>query len=692
MADRDTCFPQQDQSPEVPRRSIHRTPLSSLDDGDRDECTAPDTTLTVSAPGPPTAPQLPVELLEYILLTLPRTDLQPTTLAVIKALSSSPLSSSLLLRHLRITRQGQAAECLVKLRQQPRWPALVRTVVVECWRDDPQLIINLVAALPVITSLRMTIGPLFAPDHLEEMLERPTFRASIQQMWLRFNPYVLERSYYSFLKGAYFDTAPLAIAQWPIEAAPHLRCLAYAQDLLPSHGIERQATPAFGLQTLADSFDEAGSDNLAGPSSSTPKPQTKLPDTSAPRLAKRLEAEKADFAQPIVFHRLYCITALATSPAGSQLTHLVLRLPRRNVLSSLTAYPVWPSPRPFASLVSLDLSTTHIIADQRLPLLLRLHPNLRHLTLDRCSGLIGNRESDQPAAINTLKCLGHTCASVGKTRADEALRQWRKLVRDRSEVAAPGSAPASSSATASRRLRRGSMLSPQHTPAQPFPASSHVVIRDLLIVAPPPRLESLGLGLFDLEAQLVPLWREAFAEGYVKAMERCIAKLREQIARWEAWNEADKLRDGTRRMIAFKDSIDLGPPWSDGAGSEPVHRLNGMAHQQEFEDDPSFTSFLCTNGMVVVDASWARSVLSAYLSKVGGFILCLTPDCSSARGVAHLSLASNGAEDRKERERIEKMNWERERVDRRAWRRPAKEHAVGCAHMQSRVAWEDEED
>ncbi|SCZ99070.1 BZ3500_MvSof-1268-A1-R1_Chr7-1g09382 [Microbotryum saponariae] len=655
------------------------------------------------------APQLPVELLEYILLMLSRTDLQPTTLAVIKAcFRMSLLSSALLLRHLRITRPGQAAQCLAKLRQQPRWPALVRTAVVECWsfhcmeylsdricyrnRDDPQLIINLVAALPVLTSLRMTIGPMFAPDHLEEMLERPTFRASIQQLWLRFNPYVLERSYYSFLKvrclpsrtgskGAYFDTAPLAIAQWPVEAAPHLRCLAYAQDLLPSHGIVRRPTPAFGLQELTDSLDEFGAEPPATSASLTPdKPPIQLPDTSGPRLAKRLEAEKADFAQPIVFHRLYCITALATSPIGSQLTHLVLRLPRRNVLLSLTAYIVWPPPRPFASLLSIDLSTTHIVADQRLPLFLRLHPNLRHLTLDRCSGLIGDREADQPAAINTLKWLGHTCASIGKTRADEALRQWRKLVRDRSEVAAPGSGSATSSAAPMRRLRPGSMLSLQHAPAQPSPAPSHAVVRDLLIVAPPPRLESLGLGLFDLAAQLVPLWRENFAEGYVEAMDRCIAKLREQIARWEAWNEADKLRDGTRRMIAFKEEL----PSFDANGP----RLG----QQDFDEDPLFSSFLSTNGMIVVDASWARSVLSTYLSKLGGFILCLTPDCSSARGVAHLSLAWNGAQDRQERERNEKMNWERERIDRRAWRRPAEEHEVGCAHVQSRVAWEEEED
>jgi hypothetical protein len=67
-------------------------------------------------------------------------------------------------------------------------------------RDDPQLIINLLASFPSLTSLRLTVGPLFAPEHLDELFEAPKWQSSIQSMWLRFNPYVMERSYYTFLK------------------------------------------------------------------------------------------------------------------------------------------------------------------------------------------------------------------------------------------------------------------------------------------------------------------------------------------------------------------------------------------------------------------------------------------------------------------------------------------------------------
>lgn len=54
-----------------------------------------------------------------------------------------------------------------------------------------------------MTSLRITIGPLFQPEHLEELLEAPAWRETVEQVWLRFNPYVMERSYYTFLKVSF---------------------------------------------------------------------------------------------------------------------------------------------------------------------------------------------------------------------------------------------------------------------------------------------------------------------------------------------------------------------------------------------------------------------------------------------------------------------------------------------------------
>lgn len=46
----------------------------------------------------------------------------------------------------------------------------------------------------------MTVGPLFAPENVEELLVNAEWKGSIESLKMRFNPYVMERSYYTFLK------------------------------------------------------------------------------------------------------------------------------------------------------------------------------------------------------------------------------------------------------------------------------------------------------------------------------------------------------------------------------------------------------------------------------------------------------------------------------------------------------------
>lgn len=67
-------------------------------------------------------------------------------------------------------------------------------------RDDAQLLINLLGTFSGLRELRMAVGPLFAPEHLEELLDEPRWKRSIEGLSFRFNPYVSERSYYTFLK------------------------------------------------------------------------------------------------------------------------------------------------------------------------------------------------------------------------------------------------------------------------------------------------------------------------------------------------------------------------------------------------------------------------------------------------------------------------------------------------------------
>ena len=80
--------------------------------------------------------------------------------------------------------------------------ALTDPIANDAYRDDPQLIVNLVHALPKVHSLSLTVGPLCAPEHVDhnDLLDRPAWQSHIQQLAFRFNPYVSERSYYTFLK------------------------------------------------------------------------------------------------------------------------------------------------------------------------------------------------------------------------------------------------------------------------------------------------------------------------------------------------------------------------------------------------------------------------------------------------------------------------------------------------------------
>lgn len=59
---------------------------------------------------------LPPELWDYVLTFLPADDLQRTSLSLTRALPSAEVSTSLLWRNLRLTREGQAWQAIHKLR------------------------------------------------------------------------------------------------------------------------------------------------------------------------------------------------------------------------------------------------------------------------------------------------------------------------------------------------------------------------------------------------------------------------------------------------------------------------------------------------------------------------------------------------------------------------------------------------
>lgn len=69
-------------------------------------------------------------------------------------------------------------------------------------------------------------------------------------------------------------------------------------------------------------------------------------------------------------------------------------------------------PIPFPALRHLDLSTTHVADDLRVPIMLKMYTKLETLVLDRCEGLVSRDAVEEPTALATLRWLG-ACATFG---------------------------------------------------------------------------------------------------------------------------------------------------------------------------------------------------------------------------------------------------------------------------------------
>lgn len=149
---------------------------------------------------------LPAELWDHVLALLPPHDQQHTALALSRALPRADPSPTSLLRHIRITRPRQALQAAQALRKPLKDSAkAIRTVTVEVWRDDQQLVVNLLLAIPRPTSVSLTVGPLAAPEHLEDLVDPASIHRSgrwrhLEQLSFRFNPYSVQKSYHTFLK------------------------------------------------------------------------------------------------------------------------------------------------------------------------------------------------------------------------------------------------------------------------------------------------------------------------------------------------------------------------------------------------------------------------------------------------------------------------------------------------------------
>lgn len=131
--------------------------------------------------------ELPPEIYEGILAYIPRQDeRQRTTLSLTRAIPHSPVPLRHLFERIRLKSAENVVQLYRRLRgclEEPRW---VGEFSLETWSVDADVVVNLVALLPQLSRITLFIGPNFAPEHLEEMLERP--REGLSYISLRFRP------------------------------------------------------------------------------------------------------------------------------------------------------------------------------------------------------------------------------------------------------------------------------------------------------------------------------------------------------------------------------------------------------------------------------------------------------------------------------------------------------------------------
>lgn len=150
-----------------------------------------------------------------------------------------------------------------------------------------------------------------------------------------------------------------------------------------------------------------------------------------PYLDEKLQSSRPRvFAQPIVLYNANCLTALSLAPVARTISHLRLRIPQRDICSSLTL-----DANQFPALTFLDLSTTNLRLQTNLPQILRCYPALEHLVLDYVN-LFGFLGRDRDKGRECCHDLGKMIVMAGLARSKETERElakWEEDERKRAE-------------------------------------------------------------------------------------------------------------------------------------------------------------------------------------------------------------------------------------------------------------------
>ncbi|CAL1694048.1 unnamed protein product [Somion occarium] len=344
---------------------------------------------------------LPPEIYSAILSHVSFPLLQTTTLAFSCALPRSPIPQYHVFQYVRLTHPEQIIQLYQRLRKDRNLITNIDAFSLETWTADADVVVNLMNLLSSgrIKELRMFVGPNFAPEHLEDIFEKPWH--GLQFLSLRFRPYVQRATYYQFLKGAYFDSTLLALSRWSKGSCP-----------LPS------------LSIIQDALDA----------------------TIAPT---------GRFAQPLVFFRLDPFRTLSYSPLTSELEHFRLRIPSRQVARFI--YSVANS---FPALEFLDLSTCNVV-ESDVEAILGRFGKLKHLVLDGCSVVSQRSDLAEEERQNLWALLGKSMALAGVKLAKERekkLKVWLEanvLRASMNALQVADAGPAAPPVPVQRRPRRG---------------------------------------------------------------------------------------------------------------------------------------------------------------------------------------------------------------------------------------------
>lgn len=133
---------------------------------------------------------LPEELYFSILSHVPPTLLQATTLSLSRALPHSPIPIRPLFENISITRKDQLSQLYRRLKFDSKDSDLectwVKSFTLLEWNVDANVLINTLALFTSLTRLNLRVGPVLAPEHLEELLGRPFH--SLISLHIRFRP------------------------------------------------------------------------------------------------------------------------------------------------------------------------------------------------------------------------------------------------------------------------------------------------------------------------------------------------------------------------------------------------------------------------------------------------------------------------------------------------------------------------